>query len=63
MDQYPERIRPSQPVYPVMLTNLAGAHVVVIGGGIVAGRKVTGLLAVEAAITVIAPEPPRTFAR
>ena len=56
MDQYPERIRPSQPVYPVMLTNLAGAHVVVIGGGIVAGRKVTGLLAVEAAITVIAPE-------
>jgi siroheme synthase-like protein len=51
-----ERIRPAQPVYPVVLTNLAGAHVVVVGGGIVAARKVTGLLAAEASITVIAPE-------
>jgi cobalt-precorrin 5A hydrolase/precorrin-3B C17-methyltransferase len=50
------RLRPAQPVYPVMLTNLAGAHVVVVGGGVVAARKVTGLLAAEAAVTVIAPE-------
>jgi cobalt-precorrin 5A hydrolase / precorrin-3B C17-methyltransferase len=56
MDQDAERVRPAQPVYPVMLTNLAGTHVVVVGGGIVAARKVTGLLAIEAAITVIAPE-------
>ena len=48
--------RPAQPVYPVMLTNLAGAPVVVVGGGVVAARKVVGLLPTEAAITVIAPE-------
>jgi cobalt-precorrin 5A hydrolase/precorrin-3B C17-methyltransferase len=48
--------RPAQPVYPVMLTNLAGAHVVVVGGGVVAARKVSGLLPAQAAITVIAPE-------
>jgi cobalt-precorrin 5A hydrolase/precorrin-3B C17-methyltransferase len=52
----PERLRPAQPVYPVMLTNLAGAPVVVIGGGVVAARKVNGLLPAQAAITVIAPE-------
>lgn len=51
-----DRLRPAQPVYPVMLTNLAGAVVVVVGGGVVAKRKVTGLLAAEAAVTVIAPE-------
>jgi cobalt-precorrin 5A hydrolase/precorrin-3B C17-methyltransferase len=50
------RLRPTQPVYPVMLTNLAGASVVIVGGGVVAARKVTGLLAAEAAVTVIAPE-------
>ena len=50
------RQRPAQPVYPVMLTNLAGARVVVVGGGVVAARKVMGLLPSEAAITVIAPE-------
>ena len=50
------RQRPAQPVYPVMLTILAGAPVVVVGGGVVAARKVTGLLAAAAAITVIAPE-------
>lgn len=48
--------RPAQPVYPVMLINLADAPVVVVGGGVVAARKVTGLLAVNAAITVVAPE-------
>ncbi len=50
------RQRPAQPVYPVMLTNLAGAPVVVVGGGVVAARKVTGLLPIDAAITVSAPE-------
>lgn len=50
------RPRPTQPVYPVMLTNLAGALVVVVGGGVVAARKVAGLLPAEVAITVIAPE-------
>jgi siroheme synthase-like protein len=51
-----ERLRPAQPVYPVMLTNLAGTRVVVVGGGLVANRKVTGLLAAETVVTVIAPE-------
>ncbi len=46
----------AQPVYPVMLTNLAGAPVVVVGGGVVAARKVQGLLPAGASITVIAPE-------
>lgn len=50
------RLRPAQPVYPVMLTNLTGVPVVVVGGGVVAARKVTGLLAAQASITVIAPE-------
>ena len=48
--------RTAQPVYPVMLTGLAGARVVVVGGGVVAARKVAGLLPIEAAIMVIAPE-------
>jgi siroheme synthase-like protein len=51
-----ERLRPMQPIYPLMLTNLAGTRAVVVGGGAVANRKVMGLLAAEAAITVIAPE-------
>jgi siroheme synthase-like protein len=50
------RQSPAQPVYPVMLTGLAGARVVVVGGGVVAARKVAGLLPIDAAITVIAPE-------
>ncbi len=47
---------PAQAVYPVFLTNLAGAPVVVIGGGEVAARKVAGLLAVQAAVTLISPK-------
>jgi len=50
------RQRAAQPVYPVMLTNLVGARVVVVGGGVVAARKVTGLLPTAAAITVMSPE-------
>ena len=47
--------RAVHPVYPIFLTHLAGAPVVVVGGGVVAARKVQGLLAVAAAVTVIAP--------
>lgn len=43
------------PVYPVYLTNLATVQVVVIGGGEVAARKVAGLLAAQALVTVISP--------
>ncbi len=47
--------RPAHDVYPIFLTHLEGAPVVVVGGGVVAARKVQGLLAVRAAVTVIAP--------
>lgn len=47
--------RSEQPVYPIFLTNLAGAPVMVVGGGAVAARKVQGLLTVAAQVTVIAP--------
>ncbi len=40
--------------YPVML-DLTGARCLVVGGGTVALRKVKGLLAVGAAVTVVAP--------
>jgi precorrin-2 dehydrogenase/sirohydrochlorin ferrochelatase len=40
--------------YPVML-NIANQHVVVIGGGKVAERKIHGLLEAKAKITVVAP--------
>lgn len=48
--------RSYHPVYPIFLTRMTGVPVVVVGGGVVAARKVQGLLAVEAAVTVIAPE-------
>lgn len=41
--------------YPIFLIGLQDRHCVVIGGGHEAEHKVAGLLAVEAAITVIAP--------
>jgi siroheme synthase-like protein len=41
--------------YPVQL-NLAGKPVLVVGGGRVARRKVEGLLAAGAVVTVVAPE-------
>jgi len=40
--------------YPVFL-DIKGKSAVVIGGGAVAGRKVTGLLAAGASVTVISP--------
>ena len=42
--------------YPVALTKLNGAPVVVIGGGPVGERKIKGLLEAGAAVTLIAPE-------
>lgn len=46
----------AQPVYPIFLTHLADCRVVVVGGGTVAARKVSGLLAAQANVTVIAPQ-------
>ena len=43
------------PRYPVLL-DLRGARCFVVGGGSVAGRKVDGLRASGAAVTVVAPE-------
>jgi cobalt-precorrin 5A hydrolase / precorrin-3B C17-methyltransferase len=41
--------------YPIILTNLRGALVVVVGGGAVGGRKLRGLLAVGAVVRLISP--------
>ena len=43
------------PTYPVSLV-LQDRAALVVGGGAVATRKVEGLLAAEAAVTVVAPE-------
>lgn len=40
--------------YPIVL-DLTGVHVVVVGGGRVALRKIQGLLAAQADVTVVAP--------
>ena len=42
-------------LYPVNLV-VAGRHCLVVGGGAVAARKVAGLLAAGARVTVVAPE-------
>jgi cobalt-precorrin 5A hydrolase/precorrin-3B C17-methyltransferase len=41
--------------YPITLTNLGGALVVVVGGGAVGERKLRGLLAAGAAVRLISP--------
>ncbi len=41
--------------YPVTLTRLSGKTVVVVGGGAVGERKVRGLLATRAAVTLVSP--------
>ena len=46
---------PQARTYPITLTNLRDAPVVVVGGGPVGARKVRGLLAVGAAVQLISP--------
>lgn len=46
---------PANAVYPVILTQMENAPVVVVGGGSVGERKVKGLLAVGAAVRLISP--------
>lgn len=43
-------------IYPIVLTHLKNARVVVIGGGVVGERKVKGLLTVGANVSLISPE-------
>lgn len=45
----------ASPLYPVGLV-VAGRRCLVVGGGSVAARKIAGLLACGAAVTVVAPE-------
>ena len=47
--------------YPVML-DLGGADVLVVGGGNVSGRKISGLVEAGACVTVVAPEVSETVA-
>jgi cobalt-precorrin 5A hydrolase/precorrin-3B C17-methyltransferase len=44
------------PTYPLNLTQMQAAPVVVLGGGLVGERKVRGLLAVGAQVTLISPD-------
>jgi cobalt-precorrin 5A hydrolase/precorrin-3B C17-methyltransferase len=46
---------PQHTTYPVNLAQMQAAPVVVVGGGLVGERKVRGLLAVGAAVTLISP--------
>jgi precorrin-2 dehydrogenase / sirohydrochlorin ferrochelatase len=46
---------PSEPVYPVSLL-VAGKKCLVVGGGLVAGRKTRSLLECHASVTMVAPE-------
>jgi uroporphyrin-III C-methyltransferase/precorrin-2 dehydrogenase/sirohydrochlorin ferrochelatase len=55
--------RPAEiPDYPLTVS-VAGKRVVVVGGGTVALRRVTALLAAGALVEVIAPDPDRELAR
>lgn len=44
------------PTYPINLVQMQNAPVVVVGGGLVGERKVRGLLAAGAAVTLISPD-------
>lgn len=46
---------PTPSTYPVSLSGMHGAPVVVVGGGQVGERKIRGLLAVRAAVRLISP--------
>jgi cobalt-precorrin 5A hydrolase / precorrin-3B C17-methyltransferase len=59
-DEQPSAAQPDEhqaleTVYPITLTNLRGAPVVVVGGGAVGARKLSGLLAAGAAVRLISP--------
>lgn len=47
--------------YPVYVTNLDDDGAVVVGAGPATERKVEGLLAADAHVTLIAPDPPTTL--
>lgn len=47
--------------YPVYVTNLDDNGAVVVGAGPATERKVEGLLAADAHVTLIAPDPPATL--
>jgi siroheme synthase-like protein len=55
----PRRTRPlasaPAPTYPISLTTLRGATVVIVGGGMVGERKLRGLLEAGAAVRLISP--------
>ena len=50
-----ESSAPQAQTYPITLTNLRDAPVVVVGGGRVGVRKINGLLAVGAAVRLVSP--------
>lgn len=51
-----EQNREEDPVYPLYLTQLNKVLAVVVGGGAVGERKISGLLAAGAQVRVISPE-------
>lgn len=51
-----EQKRVGQPLYPLYLTQLNKILAVVVGGGAVGERKISGLLAAGAQVRVISPE-------
>ncbi|HLN17321.1 MAG TPA: bifunctional precorrin-2 dehydrogenase/sirohydrochlorin ferrochelatase [Acidimicrobiales bacterium] len=57
----PNATGPAAPPYPVVLA-VAGLRCLVVGGGRVAARKVAGLLASAAEVTVVAPVVDRDLA-
>jgi cobalt-precorrin 5A hydrolase / precorrin-3B C17-methyltransferase len=59
-DKQPRTTQPHQrealeTAYPITLTNLRGALVIVVGGGAVGARKLRGLLEVGASVRLISP--------
>lgn len=52
-----------QSVYPIFLNQIQGALAVVVGGGIVGERKVSGLLAAGAQVRLVSPTATPTLER